>query len=330
MLVGHRVDPGDIQATRETYLELSAGPFSRAAIVLGFGGFVSLVGAILFWDSLPIRLRAICLLSPLSLSAFSLFSGGRQTLLQLILVSYFALSVRKRFITGRPLPRRAWMGLILFVVAAFAYGMAAATQRNSTRKDTSKLEYLEQIFAMRLHPRIRIGLEQCGDVVRDGAAETIVYATHTIPNFCVFWDGAQPRPYLGLWELPFLARRLNNLGVVTETVDERMADVSSIFARQGWFSQGWGTAIRDLVLDFGAPGAAVVLFGFGCISAAAYRQLCSRAANWNDALWVVWIDVACVYSVLLAIVLETLMFFFLVFVVVTRVGGRLPRVAVRE
>lgn len=311
MLMMHSIDPGDFVDTRAIFVGAKAGPLTRIAAVLGAGGFVGLVAAILFWERLPPWRRLVCLAAPCSLTVFSLFSGGRQMMLQLILVAYFASSVRSRFVTRRPLSGKSRVVLIAVLAGGVAYGMLVATQRGESATRLERMDQLERMFQMRLDRSLADRLSDTPAFIKDGVAEGLVYVTHGVPNFAVFWDQQWPGPYLGLWEFPFVARRFSGIGVVEKSVDERIEEVYEAFREKGRFPQVWQTSVRDLILDFGDVGALVVLAFAGAFSSLVYRRMLRRV-ELAQALLVVWVDLACVYSVLLSAVSDTFVFFFLI------------------
>lgn len=310
MLGTQGIDPGNFVDTRSIFVNATASLLTRIAAVLGAGGFVGLVAVILLWERLPRWRRLVCLAAPCSLTVFSLFSGGRQMMLQLILVSFFASSVRSRFVTRQRLSRKSRIVLLAVLACGAGYGMLVAERRNQFAQ-VDKVAQLERYFRMQLDPALADRLVDAPPFIRDGVAEGIVYVTHTVPSFTVFWNQQWPGPYLGLWELPFLARRLSGMGLVSKSVDERMAEVYLSFGADGRFAQVWQTSVRDLILDFGGVGALVSLALAGAFASLVFRRL-FRRAELPQALLLVWIDMACAYSVLLSAISDTFVFFFFV------------------
>jgi hypothetical protein len=325
MLVFKGIDPFDILSTREAYLTMQVGPLSRIAAVLGAGGFVGLTAAVLLWEHISGAIRLICLVAAASLIAFSVLSAGRQTILQLILVGIFAAAIRRQFVTRERLPRTLRMSFVVCFVGIVLYGGFAAGQRNAIAVRMSKKEMLERLFGVRFSPALDVRLDEMPGPVRDGVAEALVYVTHPIPNFVVFWSVPnRPGPFYGLWEQPFVARRLYELGLVDTTVDFRLESVLQSFRSSGRFELIFQTAVRDLVIDFGALGTLVMMSVFGACGAFALESM-KREPSVPNACLLIWCDVACAYSVLLPVISDTLMFMFLIMTMLLIVKGSLGR-----
>jgi hypothetical protein len=305
------IQPTSFEDTRAAFSLREVTILSQAATVLGAGGFFSLVAVILGWSQLSRRRRILWLLSPMLLSAFSLLSAGRQTVLQLVLIAFFALLLR----TGpkgsrlRRFAVNAIFGGIVFLT--LAYGMTVSSLRSGEDVTGKKGALLSQGFMARLDVGLDAALEDQSAVIRDGSAELLFYFTHPIPNFLIFFDQPRPGPYWGLWELPFLARRLESLGIVSSSVDARIDRVYAMFAISGRAPQVWQTGFRDLIIDFGDIGALIVVLLFGFWAGRVYF----RMRTYGGLIWaylLVGVNLLCVYSALLSGISDTLVFFYLV------------------
>ena len=283
---------------------------SQIAAILGAGGFFSLVAAIICWDYLPTWKRILWLFSPVCLSLFSVLSGGRQTVLQLLLFIFFSLRIRKGLFRSSRLKVLASRVVLCLVFSLILfYGMMVSFQRNSRQEEISKKDMILKVFRAHFPSEVDKGIGALPEIARDGTAELIIYFTHSIPNFLVFWEQKKPGPYLGMWEFPFVARRFNNLGVVQETVMERIEHVYELFAVTGRFAQVWQTQVRDLIIDFTPGGALVVLLLFGFFSGRITRNY-ELKGGLVLAFLVVGLNLLCFYTILLSGISDTFIFFY--------------------
>lgn len=312
MLVFSGVSSSNLGNIREIFLQRDVTILAQIAAILGAGGYFSLVAVIICWDFIPNTTRFLWLLSPISLSLFSVLSAGRQTVLQILLFVFFSLLLRhKIFKTSirQSIGANAIFALVFVII--LAYGMLAAFQRNAQQGEIAKKEIVLDLMQAHLNPKIDTMIDGMPVVLRDGSAELLAYFTHTVPNFLVFWEQPnKPGPYWGLWEFPFVARRLHSLGMVKESDVDRMDFVTSAYAAEsGRFALIWLTQLRDMILDFTPTGAIIVLSLFGF--------LCGRVvSNYENnggfvlALLVVGLNVLCFYSILLSVISDTFMFFY--------------------
>jgi len=309
------VNPLDISGRRLLYIEREVTSLSRIAYVIGAGGFFSLTAAILCWEDLSWSRRVLWIVSPVVLSAFSILSAGRQTILQLILLLAFSLVIRRSRAAGTSRPAkstsRAWLiGMSVLLVAALSYAMKTGRERNGAEDDINEKDLILSIFDARIAPGVDAVLESLPPVARDGVTEVMVYFSHEIPSFLVFWECEFPGPYLGLWEFPFVARRLEDASLVTSTVEERMSIAYESFAKSGRFAQVWQTWIRDLVIDFGSLGALVVVAFLGLAAGRVYHR-CQREISLATSFLYVGVQLCCVYAVLIVPTSDTLAFFYM-------------------
>jgi hypothetical protein len=303
-------DPSDLLSTRELYAERDVTNLSRIASTLGAGGFFSLVAAILCWEWISKGQKVLWLLSPLSLSLFSIFSAGRQTVLQLVLIPLIALSVRRASGQLRLRGGAVKAGFLVFIVLIIGYGMYASHQRNTASLEMSKKKLLMGIFNSELHPTVDAVLEEVPDIIRDGVTEAIVYFSHEIPSFQVFWSLPPAEMHWGTWQLPFLARRLYEVGLLSTSVEEQMLETYRRFEETGHFSQVWQTVIRDFILDFGYIGAPAVVMFLGFICGRIYSSFLNGGGLYL-AFLLIGVNLCCAYSIMLAAVSDTLVFFYL-------------------
>jgi hypothetical protein len=306
------MDPFQLSGRRMLFVEREVTQLSRVATVIGAGGYFSLSACILCWEHLRLHQRVLWLLSPLLLSGFSILSAGRQTVFQMVLLLIFAILIRRSGFGGasRATTRTLTLGMIGAFALTLSYGVIVGRERNEPSGDVNRKELLLSIFDARFSPGADRLVETLSPTARDGATEALLYFSHEIPSFLVFLASAPPGPYFGLWELPFLARRLESANIISSTVDQRIGEVYSSFAQSGRFERVWQTWIRDLVLDFGTTGAllAVLLLGFG---AGRVYSKCRRDMRLSSSFLYLGIQVCCAYSILIAPISDTLMFFYM-------------------
>ncbi len=310
MLIVSGLSTSDLMDIRDIFMTREVTVLSQIAAVLGAGGFVSLVSAIICWNYIPTMTRLLWLLSPIALSLFSFLSGGRQTVFQLLLFIYFTLLLRHKIFRTSIAKLIKTTAVFAFIfVLVLTYGMMVSHQRNARQLETNKKEVILTLMQANLYPTIEAIVDDMPDVVRDGATELLVYFTHSLPNFLVFWELDKPGPYWGLWEFPFIARRLNNLGIVLDTDIGRMNYVYDSFAATGRFPQVWQTQIRDMIIDFTSTGAIIGVLLFGYISGRTVKNYELRGGL-VFAFLVVGLNLICFYSIMFSAISDTFLFFY--------------------
>jgi len=306
------VNINDIGDIRSAFLGRTATVYSQIAIILGAGGFISLVSVILCWNYLSNAKRVLWLMSPIFLSMFSVLSGGRQTVLQLILFIFFSLRLRNRlFSVSRMHSIIVRSCFIVVVITVIGYGMLAANQRNDRAAVITKKEMVLKLLGAHLDPKIDRIVDALPDVLSDGTTELVLYFTHSVPMFMVFWELETPGPYWGLWEFNFFARRLDSLGLTTENEEARIDNVYSSFAVSGRFPQVWQTQMRDMIIDFTPFGALIGLLVLGFIAGRVVKKY-EQEGGLVLALLIVGLNLACFYSIIISIISDTLILFYFV------------------
>lgn len=303
----------DFKDVRQVFTNRNVTILSQLASILGAGGFFSLIAAIVCWDYIPFRTRLLWLLSPLSMVVFSVLSGGRQMVLQLLLFLFFSLLLRFKIFSISKL-KAIMIGSIFtgIFAAILAYGMIVSFERNARISEISKKQLVLKLFQAHLNPTVDKLTDSLPNIARDGTTELIIYFTHPIPNFLYFWDiNTRLGPYYGFLELPFLARRLNNLGVLEDSVESRSDYIDTFYVDSGKFTQVWQTQLRDLIMDFTPAGALVVWAAFGFITGRVVKNYEQRSGL-ALAIVVVGLNLICFYSILLPAIADTFIFFFFI------------------
>jgi hypothetical protein len=326
------IDPLNLAGARLLFVERQAIALSKIASVIGAGGLFSLSAAILCWEHISPGKRTLWLLSPLLLSVFSILSSGRQTIFQLVLLLTFAIILRRSRVgqVARSITWKLVIGLMAIGIVVLSYGVAVVRERNGlVAADFDQKEVLLNIFDARFIPEVDALIDALPAQARDGTAELLLYFSHEIPSFLVFWESSPPGPYFGLWEFPFIARRLESAGLVTSTVDDRMATVYASFAQSGRFSHVWQTWTRDLIIDFGRTGALLLIIALGFASGRVYRQ-CRERGRLSSTFLYLGIQLCCTYSVLLSAVSDTMVMFYMIGAFLLYRSGRGHRTLTRN
>lgn len=316
------ITPTDILETRFYYLTREVTWLSQVSAILAPGGLISLIAVILGWSEINYYDRLLWLAAPLSLSSLSIFSGGRQTILQLILVMLVSFAMRSKYYGSK-----SWLSRVLFVVIALSvigYMFEAAYQRNALSEKISKKDMLLTLLQANLDPDVEDILEDLHPTMRDGIAEGLIYGTHSIPNFYLFFHDTSPGPYMGLWQFPFVARRLSALGLLDESVEDRMNIVYDKFSTSGRFAALWPTMLRDLVIDFGVIGTLLIicLLGIGC---GWVYKICDITPSLSGILLLVGANLICFYSVLLSVISDTIILFYMIISLTLYIRDRYKR-----
>ena len=166
MLFVVRIDMTNLLDVRTAFGERDVTLLSQAATVLGAGGLLSLVAAIVGWGQLSRGRRALWLVSPLLLSTLSLFSAGRQTILQLTLITFFSLLLRGRSTGVRV--RRFKMPIVFagIVMVALAYGMIVSSLRSGESVTGNKGALLSRGFLAQMDTNLETALGDQPAVIR--------------------------------------------------------------------------------------------------------------------------------------------------------------------
>jgi hypothetical protein len=308
------LDTSNFGAVRDLFMQKKTSIYGQLAAILGAGGFFALVSAVICWDFLPGHLKFLWILSPALLSLFSVLSGGRQTVLQLILFAFFSFKLKKNISTIPTkksfFAKTVFMSLVMVIIA---YGMLAGSQRNSPQSGTSKKQLVMKLFDVRFNPEIDNAINSLPGFLSDGAAESIIYFTHTIPNLLYFLSmDNKPGPYLGLYEAPFIVRRLNEAGILDTSIDSIYDSVVDHYAATGRFALNWQTAIRDYIVDFTMYGTVSFLFIAGCVISIFVRNY-EQNGGLVFAFFVVGFNLICFYSILFSAISDTfILFYFLI------------------
>lgn len=313
---------GDFAEIRAQFVHLgNISIYRQLAFVFAAGGVVSFVSALLLWPLLSNIYRNFLLCSGVSITVMSIFSGGRQVVFMLILAVIASSLVRPYRLLGGASYRSLRRIQIIFIALAVAYGVMVGVIRND-QKGVRKSDILLTMFQAKERAYASFIKTVLPMAVYDGIMELSVYFGHEYPMYFLFWDsGWTNGPYYGLWELPFVSRRIDTVIGSHGLTAERAELVGDEFiSRTGYYPNVWMTGIRDLLLDFGYVGAVVFVTLVGYFSAAVMNWYRSKKTVGNGVLLVV-VDIGLLYSPLFSEFKDTIYFFTMlisVFYVLTR------------
>ena len=138
--------------------------------------------------------------------------------------------------------RKSLILLILVASLILGYCLQVASDRNNGGISDSKLEVLSFYMGCELDPKVKVLYDMLPSGINDGIAEAIVYYTHEITGFKVFWNIDESiGPFMGLYSAPFLDRRVAALGLTSYSVEQKMSYVRAYMRSQGAMPVGWKT-----------------------------------------------------------------------------------------
>lgn len=307
MLFLYDANISDSVGLRALYLARQATLWSQLGQLVAWGGVISLIAVIIYWPIIGYKEKFLWSLSPFSLVFFSVLSGGRQMILQLLL--FFLLSViAKQYFKVRKdtLKHKRYLATIfLFVIglSLIGYMFFIADNRHGEHTTEKKRVVLETIFDAEINPQTVNVLNNLPRILDAGISTGIIYFTHELATYSQMWDLYGGEMEYGKMTFPFLARRLEFLG--GETVVEAMQKNSKKLADNGYMGVGWSTAIFSFILDFGLAGALIFCFIIGGFSGMAYSHFL-RHRSFFSVLPLLVINVALIYSFMLAIISDTI------------------------
>lgn len=214
---------------REAYTSREVTVLSQLGNIMSWGSIFVLPAIILYGERAKKIEKFFWIISVLVYSMYSVLSAGRQVVFQIliILLSSFIIkqSVKPKDETrkNKRANRRSLMLLVLVMGIILGYCLQVASDRNNGGISDSKLEVLSYYTGCKLNPKVEVLYNMLPDGVNDGIAEAIVYYTHEITGFKIFWNIDESiGPFWGLYSAPFLDRRIASLGWTTYTVDQML------------------------------------------------------------------------------------------------------------
>lgn len=314
------IDLSLLSSTRTLFISREVTIFSQLGNILSWGTLIVLPSIIWLWNKARLIDKSIWITSVLLYSSYSVLSAGRQVVFQFLIIIVGALIIkndcsdRKKKVKNVSRLKKTCnkvLYLLTFVIL-IGYCLSVASGRNDGAISNSKLEVLAFYFDFSFDPEISRFFELLPDTLRDGLSEAVVYFTHEISGFTVFWSIPEIGPFFGLFSMPFLDRRFASLGLTTYSVDAKMSYVRSFMRSQGAMPVGWKTFFPYLIFDYGRVGGLIFCFFYGVMAAKVFRYY-KKNRTFLSALLLVRIYIAMFYTIMFPSVCETGLWFMLVF-----------------
>lgn len=292
----------EINNLRSIAISKEPTALSQLAAILAPGGLLALCGVVFIGSSVSKPMLGLWVLGAVAPSALSLFTAGRQTVLQLCLALAISVSIRRR-ITGYRSPIAPWFtaGIIGFV---FFYQAYVGMMRNDGRVAVYKHAVLLYIFQARVNGDISSPFSSSPLFVQDSLTEAVIYSTQSLPAFITLWYQDYGPRQNGLFSFPFITRRLQTFFPNIKSPLDRIRDYVAAMKPSGRFAQTWYTTYRDVLFDFGIPGAYGFGFIFGYVVARVRRHVEQKPA-FGGAVLVVCLGIIGAYFPLVSALSDT-------------------------
>jgi len=305
----------DLAALRENVGVIRISVFAMLASVLTWGALYSFAYAVYFNRTLSERAFFTYLLPAAGFFMVSVFSAGRQSVFQilvLMLVLYLlkAEGARQRPEAAAPGKSGRWVFLAGIGALAVVYMSALVTLRNDGIMSTSKTDVLISLFDFDLHPAFASLIFLLPQAVHDAVVEALVYFTNAIPLFAAFLDYDDWGLSLGATTFPVVFRQFEAFTGIS--VAEIMLHKTEILGVLGVMPVGWTTSLSSFVMDFGFVGSYVVFLLQGYLTAAIYRSA-RRSNRFELTLVAAVMLMAVVYSPMLPAFSDTNILLLLIF-----------------
>lgn len=261
------------------------------------GTMIAAAGLILFWEHISGRGRLLLALAAATEPVHSHFTGGRGTLLQIVIVVMASVALRRRVYRGyrrRGKTRQGAAALALLAVTIVGYFLYVGVARQESHGERTRLySYLFAIFSCHVNPSLSGSFELLPDTAKDAVIESLTYLSSSIP-YCQYGisHNEEPETY-GLYLFPIITRRFAAFADF-EDPGERYWRMGLEGRNAGVFHYGWFTMAYYLTQEFGRLGALLGFLAYGLLCASAVR-LWRRAPTFPNALWMLNLCVISVY-----------------------------------
>jgi oligosaccharide repeat unit polymerase len=293
----------DLAALRDAVIAREATLLGRLASVLTWGCLYCFAYALMYREVLPRRRFLFYLLPIFGYFLVALFSAGRQAALQILIFALLTLALKRVHQPAQRAARRSSLVLGLAIsLIMVAYMGYVASARNDAALSEDKTEVLISLFDFGMAPWLESIFSATGTLLRAAIVEGAVYFSSSITLFSVFLHLDITEHSFGAMSLPFVFRQLEPLTGIS--VIGALENKIQMMAGAGVIGVGWTTAISSYILDFGAAGAAVVLFLQGYYSAFAWRRA-RKGTDFQDAVIALIMLTAAIYMPLIAASGET-------------------------
>lgn len=328
LLSGTIFDLAELRAL--TLAAESASTLGRVGAITIWSCFFCFSFAVFFRHMLSPARLALLLVAVLGIGISALTSAGRQAPLQLILITLFLESVRRRRLGGSR--SRGHVLRSLVIGGGVAYLLYVTINRVTVDVE-SKAEVFLRLFRASLSPGLDGVLLAFGRDVRDVIVEALLYVSHTPSLFAASAVIDFGGPYWGMMNFPFVMRQLEP--VFGHSVAGALELKRMFIGTERVLGVGWDTALSGMIMDFGRIGMLAFMLVLGLISQWTWRGA-KGAGQFPLVVLGVVMMVQAVYTPYLSAISDTNMFFLLVasFLFLAgfgRAGSRQPgRVQLRE
>ncbi len=268
-------DAAALRAERAQQLLEAVDPTGGAISAIAFlcypAGFVGITVAMLRFEQIPPLDRALCVFFALLIFLHGIATGGRSTLL--VLIIFVALSSYVRHCRGLPLVPRSWfvLSVMVLMIAGFLAYSTAVWQIRAELSDLEIddfLDHADEVWGVIPTPR----LEALADALNTpslivSTMSTLFYFTQSLAVAERIVAAHDLPLMLGSYHIDIVAALMRTLPG-SATFLGRGYDTLLHENIYGFFAGAWGA----LYIDFGLVGSLTATAIWGGLSGLAYRQ----------------------------------------------------------
>lgn len=304
LLGGTIFDLAEIRAL--TLSAESASVFGRIGAITIWSCFFCYAFALFFRHLLSGGQLFLLLTAVLGIGFSALTTAGRQAPLQLILITLFLESIRRRRIGKGPARLNVLRSAVIGLGIAY---LIYVTISRTTVDVESKADVFLRLFRASLSPGLDETLMAFGQDIRDVMVEGLMYFSHTPSLFAASSEIDFGGPYWGMMNFPFLLRQLEP--VFGHSVAAVLELKRFYIGTERVLGVGWDTALSGMIMDFGRVGMLGFMMLLGLFGQWAWRGARS-AGRFPLVILAVVMMVQAVYTPFLSAISDTNMFFLLI------------------
>jgi len=324
-----RVDMTSLSTLRVAYITSNISIYSQIGNVIAWGSLITIPAFFLLWKESKKIERILWSISIIMYSSYSVLSAGRQVVFQIMIIflssyiicNFLNFNEKTEEKTKIKFKNKNKRILFLVIIISIAYCIYVATSRNDGGISSSKTEVLKYYFEFKFSNWFDKLTFYFPAALVDGIIEGIVYFTHEIPQFTIFWGIKDIGPFFGLYSMPFIDRRLDSFGLTSWSMLDKMNYVRSFMASQNAMNVGWKTFFSYLIIDYGRFGAMFYCFAYGFVVAKVYNNFLENR-SFISILLLIRINVGLFYTVMFPATCETGLLMFLIFALILNVFNR--------
>lgn len=257
------IDVADLTSIRaEVVSRDSSSVLARLASITTWACFVCLAFAVYYRERLSRPVILLLLLLGAGTVLSSLFSAGRQALLQTILLLIFVEGYRRK--TTTVARGKGVLGRALVITAVIAVFLYVSLTRSRSDYGLARVDVLLRLFGADLPPGFEDFLSYFPTDISDFLVEVVLYLSHSVPLFSIFADIEFPERYWGQNSFPFLFRQIEP--ITGWSVQSALLTKIEYLNASGVLGVGWNTALSQTSMDFGLFGTTVLYGIFGWLS----------------------------------------------------------------